>query len=304
MTNCKYITDAAKAEYEKKKRDREFEDRLREEELEKNENYSKAKYSLKAALFDREKALFLGNEKKAAELDAKISALKTSLSAFKRVPQARTDFDCPVCKDEGVVDGEYCRCFAKKVTRLSYEALSLSRPDLNGFEDDSLSQENNTSRVLEKLKDYCDGFWDGKKNLFLFGSPGSGKTFIAKAVTKRLEDNGFSPLFLTAFRLNDLAASSFNKSFVEQRTTEEILYSCDFLVIDDLGSEPIYKTITVENLLNLISRRLELKKPFMITTNLDLEQIRARYGDRVFSRTTGKNSVILEIKGKDLRKIK
>ena len=75
------------------------------------------------------------------------------------------------------------------------------------------------------------------------------------------------------------------------------------MVIDDLGAERVLNNVTAQNLYTIISERQERKKPYMITTNLSLEEIGERYGDRLFSRLSSKFNVPLELKGKDLRKM-
>ena len=75
------------------------------------------------------------------------------------------------------------------------------------------------------------------------------------------------------------------------------------MVIDDLGAEPIYKNVTLEYLLLILSERLAKNMPYIITTNLSQEQILDRYGDRILSRLNDKkHGVNIEIKGEDLRR--
>ena len=85
----------------------------------------------------------------------------------------------------------------------------------------------------------------------------------------------------------------------------QLLCDCDLLVIDDLGSEPVYKNVTEEYLLMIINRRAANEFPTIITTNLTQEQLLDRYGDRTLSRINDKRrGIFLELKGEDLRRIK
>ena len=82
---------------------------------------------------------------------------------------------------------------------------------------------------------------------------------------------------------------------------KEILTTSDFLVIDDLGAARTFNNVTAENLLMIVSERLTLKKPFIVTTNLELDEIGARYGERVFSRMCGKSTVKIRFDNADMR---
>ena len=66
------------------------------------------------------------------------------------------------------------------------------------------------------------------------------------------------------------------------------LTDCDLLVIDDLGTEQIYKNVTLEYLLSTISERILAQKHTIITTNLTPEELLDRYGDRLYSRLMDK----------------
>ena len=84
-----------------------------------------------------------------------------------------------------------------------------------------------------------------------------------------------------------------------------LLTGCDLLVIDDLGSEPIYKNVTDEYILMILSERLSNGMPYIVTTNLTQTQLLERYGDRIVSRLNDKHSgVRIEINGEDLRRKK
>ena len=79
-------------------------------------------------------------------------------------------------------------------------------------------------------------------------------------------------------------------------------FDCDLLVLDDLGTEPMLKNVTVECLMILIGEREKNSKHTIFTTNLDQKQILIRYGERVLSRLLNKsNSLFKTMEGKDKR---
>ena len=75
-------------------------------------------------------------------------------------------------------------------------------------------------------------------------------------------------------------------------------------MIDDLGTEPVLKNVTLEYLYLILNERLTSNKATVITTNLDLNGIINRYGERIYSRITNKsNTFVCRFTGADLRKL-
>ena len=76
------------------------------------------------------------------------------------------------------------------------------------------------------------------------------------------------------------------------------------LMLDDLGSEPLIRNITIEVLFNLINERLIRGRSTVISTNLKLEELRERYTERIVSRISDPaTSLVITLEGKDLRRI-
>ena len=78
--------------------------------------------------------------------------------------------------------------------------------------------------------------------------------------------------------------------------------NCEFLFIDDLGTEVYYRNSTDQNIYNILNDRQIKKLCTIITTNLDLAEIKEKYGERTFSRITNKDvAILVNLKGEDLR---
>jgi len=155
---------------------------------------------------------------------------------------------------------------------------------------------------LKKIYDLLGRYtleFPSRKNLVLVGAVGTGKTYAAQTVASKLLDRTFSVIFVTAFTLVQRFKDYI---FNFENAALNNLLTCDLLVIDDLGTEPKIKNISDEYLLNVINERQAQGKPFIITTNLSLEDILERYDERLTSRILSKtSSVVIEMKGKDLR---
>ena len=109
-------------------------------------------------------------------------------------------------------------------------------------------------------------------------------------------------LYTTAFTMSQ----NLLKYHTTFDTSKESILSpyleCDVLIIDDLGSEPIFKNVSEEYLYLILNQRLFEQKPVIISTNLTLSEIQDRYGERIFSRLVSKNvSKLFKIENSDLR---
>ena len=246
---------------------------------------------------DNNSALKLIEERKI--LNKKINEFLT-LKGYKK-GDFTPKYECPICRDSGKVGKEYCSCYKNALVNAIFENLEITPIPLENFS--SYDCVNETSKeILPIMQEYCNKFPDTKTHNFLFsGGTGVGKTFLSKCVADKLLGLGFSVVFLNAFSLNSIFKEE-HKLYGNKESSLEILTDCDMLIIDDLGSEPIYKNVTLEYLLSVIFDRLDKNKHTIITTNLTVLELKERYGERLFSRLLDKSkSAFISFKGKDLR---
>jgi len=157
--------------------------------------------------------------------------------------------------------------------------------------------------MYKKLERYTGDLESAKAAVVsMLGNTGVGKTHLCYCATSNAIANGYYTVFTTAFELN---ANFLKYHLAKIHEKEAILNSylhCDLLIIDDLGTEPKYNNVTEEYLYLVLSHRISQGLKTIINSNLNLEQIRNNYGERIFSRLSRKDtSAILEIQGKDLR---
>ena len=303
MLESKYILSAVNAFYADKLAEKKYTDNLKEIAAEKNSEYSKIKYELRALKIDRQKAEFSSDADKINELTAKIDDLSAKFNALKQklFPLSESLPDCPICSDTGSVGNKPCICYNKRIIKECYSFLGVHNFALHSFKDDTLSESAGHKKEFDLVRRYAAKLPDTDKNLLITGQKGTGKTFVCECLVNAAADKGLCAVMISAFALNNLFAKHITSAIADKITFNEILSTCDLLVIDDLGAEPLFNKITVENLTAIVSERLINKKPFVITTNLTLGEISSRYGERAFSRLCGKQTVIFEMNGKDLR---
>ena len=79
----------------------------------------------------------------------------------------------------------------------------------------------------------------------------------------------------------------------------ELIYHCDLLIIDDLGTEYTNNFIASQ-FFTCINERLLNRRSTLISTNLSLDTLADLYTERSFSRITS-NYIMLKLIGDDIR---
>jgi len=219
---------------------------------------------------------------------------------------------CPVCRDTGYVGDtprRFCDCFEARLRLRQYEDGSMAGVDEQNFdrfdlgiipEADGQREQMRGARVL--LERYADSFPDTERsNILLCGEGGLGKTFLLNCVFERVTSRGLSAVRITAFRLFE-AMRQQHMTNDDKFDGFSALIEAPLLLIDDLGTEPMMRNITVEYLFTLLNERGAAKRHTVVATNLAPAQIKERYGERVASRLLDRSrSYIVQLRGRDLR---
>lgn len=215
----------------------------------------------------------------------------------------KPQFECNICEDTGFIDGKYCRCRNKILNEILLNRNGISG-ELNDFSQAKFINENSDAEKIFKLfKDWTDKFPKIiKKMIYITGAIGVGKTFLLKCIANELIKKQIYIFYSTAFKMNNdfleycKARSDDKNLFLEPYLESEVL------LIDDLGTEPILNNITLDYLYLILNERLISGKSTIINSNLDLEKLIDRYGERIFSRIVNKrDGLTIKFNGEDLR---
>ena len=144
-------------------------------------------------------------------------------------------------------------------------------------------------KLSEAMKNYVNNFTDFKKEgkgLLLFGTVGTGKTYLAACIANSLIDKGYRVLMTNFARLTNQIQGMFDgkQEFIDS------LNRYSLLIIDDLGAERKSEFMQ-EMVFNIIDSRYRSGLPFIITTNLTTDEIKkpqeigfSRIYDRILER--------------------
>ncbi len=214
---------------------------------------------------------------------------------------------CPDCKDTGYINGrEKCHCLRQAILRYLYRQSNIE--DILQRENFStLSYDYYTDTECERMKGiigecrrFADDFENRYENILLYGNVGVGKTFLTNCMAKEILDKGNSVIYFTSIRLFDtLSREHFSYDFDESRDLQYDIFTCDLLIIDDLGTESV-NSFVASRLFDILNERDLRRKSTIISTNLSFEELGSRYTERNFSRIFG-NYKILNPDVQDIR---
>lgn len=216
-------------------------------------------------------------------------------------------YECKECQDTGYIANKKCSCFRAAEVNLIYEQSPIKNL-LQTENFSTLSYDYYAGEDLEKFtkavqicQNFVKNFYLDYRNLFFYGTVGTGKSFLSCCVAKELMDQGSLVIYFSAAQLFDtLSKSTFDKESKEASSgISDDICDCDLLIIDDLGTELTNAFVSSQLFACLNNRHLR-KKSTVITTNLSLGELRDRYSDRIFSRITS-NYEVCKLTGRDIR---
>lgn len=296
-------------------------------ELEKRYAYAYDKLPELKELHESISALSVGQARRLLEGDdSALTQLKTQIKELSEEAEAllvaggfprdylELHYECADCKDTGYIGNQKCHCFQNIIIDMLYEQSNLKHIlEKENFDTFSFSYYSpnfidpetghsslaTIKNAYDEAQKFVDTFGKEFRNLFFYGDPGVGKSFLSNCIAKELIDQSNSVIYLSSFQLFDtLAKETFDKDEHTSKMMKHLL-NCDLLIIDDLGTE-LVNSFTVSQLFLCLNERLLHRKATIISTNLSLNALVDIYSERIFSRITS-NYTMLKLTGDDIR---
>lgn len=153
------------------------------------------------------------------------------------------------------------------------------------------------ANLPKEVRAKIDKIRETRRGMYIWGTVGTGKTYAAFAIMKRLGELGLRATFHTAPELLDLIRDDFDKK--DSYNLDRLLENRGVLIIDDLGTEKASEWVT-ETLHKLIDKRYREVLPTIITSNNSLDELVDRLGDRIPSRLAEMCDIV-QLEGEDRR---
>lgn len=213
---------------------------------------------------------------------------------------------CPKCGDTGWAGNEMCSCLKQLCAQEQMKALTallnltdeqdFDRLRLDVYSDQPWQGVDRSPREnMQRVVTVCEGFARRfphypLRNLLFSGGTGLGKTFLSGCIAREVSGRGYSVVYDTAISLfSTFEDKKFSRDLGQERQARDDTrryLNCDLLILDDLGSE-LTTPLAQSTLYEVVNSRLQAGRHTIISTNLSMEQIGARYTPQVVSRLAG-----------------
>lgn len=209
---------------------------------------------------------------------------------------------CPACKMEELTHDQLKRMQKQVISKsrdnprnyLKYNSL-VDRQEMFSYSFDNFKFQKGSveqAKLVQARK--IAGFYyknpDKTGNTLMFGNAGAGKTHLAMAILNAVNESSHNPmqkcvcLSMTALikamkdHFQDPTNNRWSSDYVEK-----IVKNADLVVIDDLGAESADSTAS-KFVQGTIQEIYEGNQRIITTTNLNMNQLKATYHERLVSR--------------------
>lgn len=241
-------------------------------------------------------------EKKNRELQKRLKFLLTSHGYPPNYTE--TTYNCPYCRDTGYIDNNFCGCMKSLFGKLMAEKFNKNTYlQLSNFDDFDLKyysgdDYHTMKKIFDFAKNYAENFTQESGSIMMSGNTGLGKTHLSLAIADCVIRKGVPVVYDSIINILDCIERE-HFGYEKSRDKLDAIEDTELLILDDLGTE--YDTkFTASTIFDIINTRISRRKPTIISTNLNLNDIKNRYGDRIASRLYT-NYTQMHFSGEDVR---
>lgn len=232
---------------------------------------------------------------------------------------------CRICQDRGlIIDSDDiarpCRCMKQKALVNRFKSAQISKEMMNctfknfrahyyskQFFDPTgkISSYSSAEKAFQGAKKFVSDFLNGENHdgLMFSGNVGCGKTFLASSIANAVLEHGMEVLFIVVPDLLDEIKATYDHESNTANTEHSLLETArkvPLLILDDLGAHN-YTDWARNKIYTIINYRLNNDLATVITTNLDLNELKEFLGERTTSRIIQMCQLYLILVEEDIR---
>lgn len=221
---------------------------------------------------------------------------------------------CPECEDYGYKNGAPCSCLLKVYREYQMTELlphigqsSFDSFDFNNYSDTvnphyGVSPRSAADIAYDFCLDYARNFsLNGKYNMYIYGNPGLGKSFLAASVAREVTGKNYYVFYVSAVSMFSwFEKDRFGRLSDDEASDLSRCFSSDLLILDDLGTEP-QNASNASSFYRMIDSRITAGRGMIIVSNLSPGDLSQKYSPQIESRIRGLFTEIF-LFGEDIRK--
>lgn len=214
--------------------------------------------------------------------------------------------ECPECQGYGFVLSDLgvatpCECRKHQLVAERLSEARIPQKFLNKTLENFKGRQRIINEARESAQTYVQGFHlrEEMKGLLIMGTAGSGKSHIAIAILKEIIKKGYTGLYFSVPELLKQMRETYGSESDQSETSIlDMVSKADLLVLDDLDLTSAWDR---DRLYLLINRRYELNKPTIVTTSVELEQLKTQLSPRIVSRLYEMCQHLFDLPSEDYR---
>ena len=144
-----------------------------------------------------------------------------------------------------------------------------------------------SEKIFKICSKYASNFTKAKEDnlgLMLYGEPGNGKTHAVSCIANYLMLRGIPTICLSINKIHERIKETYSSYGKEgEETVLKSLSNADLLIIDDLGTEQKNEWSSAK-IYNIMDSRYRNGLPTIITTNINLKDLKDMYQKRTYDR--------------------
>lgn len=176
---------------------------------------------------------------------------------------------------------ECSRLIEDREAKQRKELISSHRipPDIQNATFFSIEHNGERGIAVKEAIDFCVKLSNKERTngLYIHGSFGVGKSYIAGAIANKLAENNISTMMMHMSALSVEMKESISGQNVSKKI--EALSTVPVLILDDIGSENISPWLRDDVLSVIFHYRVSNRLPTVYTSNLSLDELREYFSD-------------------------
>ena len=168
-----------------------------------------------------------------------------------------------------------CSCTKDVHVKNNVELFSVSKNLKDANMKCIYTDDKKRKKIIEAIKEFYDNYGKKQKAIYLYGTFGSGKTYILSALLNKLAEKNIKSIIIHVPELMRSIKESFND--LSYKDKMEALMNVEILLLDDIGAEYLTEWSRDEILEPILNYRMENNLATFFTSNYSIDELEKHF---------------------------